>query len=86
MGDIKSPRLLFVKALLFVVAGCLASAALLLDNFSWTNLFLLATAIFSFSRFYYFCFYVIEHYIDPTYKFAGLTSVITYYRKRNAGE
>lgn len=82
MGDIQSPRLLLIKALLFIVAGLLASAALLLDHFSWTNLFLLTTAIFSFSRFYYFCFYVIEHYIDPTYKFAGLSSVITYYRTK----
>ena len=79
MGDIKSPRLLLVKAVLFLLAGVMAGAALLLDHFNWTNLFLLLTVIFSFSRFYYFCFYVIEHYIDPNYKFAGLTSVITYY-------
>ncbi|MBX3171599.1 MAG: hypothetical protein KF760_29590 [Candidatus Eremiobacteraeota bacterium] len=82
MGDIQNPRLLLVKAFLFLAAGALASAALLLDHFSWTNLFLLATAIFSFSRFYYFCFYVIEHYIDPTYKLAGLTSVTAYYRTK----
>lgn len=83
MGDIQSPRLLLFKAFLFLTAGLMAGAALLLDHFSWTNCFLLLIVIFSFSRFYYFCFYVIEHYIDPTYKFAGLTSVITYYRKRN---
>jgi len=82
MGDIKSPRLLLIKALLFLTAGTMAGAALLLEHFTWTNLFLLATAVFSFSRFYYFCFYVIEHYIDATYKFAGLTSVITYYRAK----
>ena len=82
MGDIKSPRLLLLKAVLFLLAGCMAGVALLLDHFSWTNLFLLLIVIFSFSRFYYFCFYVIEHYIDPTYKFAGLTSVITYYRTK----
>ena len=82
MGDIQSPRLLLLKAALFVFAGCLASVGLLLDHFSWTNLFLLCVAIFSFSRFYYFCFYVIEHYIDPDYKFAGLTSVLTYYWRK----
>ena len=81
MGDIKSPRLLLIKALLFLLSGIMAGAALLLDHFSWTNLFLLLIVIFSFSRFYYFCFYVIEHYIDSTYKFAGLTSVIAYYRR-----
>ena len=82
MGDIQSPRLLLFKALLFLMAGLMAGTALLLERFSPTNLFLLLTVIFCFSRFYYFCFYVIEHYIDPTYKFAGLTSVITYYRSK----
>ena len=82
MEDIKSPRLLLFKAILFLLAGCMAGAALLIEHFSWTNLFLLFIVIFSFSRFYYFCFYVIEHYIDPHYKFAGLTSVITYYRTK----
>lgn len=74
-----------LKAVLFVVAGVMASAGLLLDDFSPSRVFLLVVAIFSFSRFYYFCFYVIEHYIDPTYKFAGLTSVLIYlWRQRKA--
>lgn len=85
MGDLKDPRLMVLKAVLFVVAGLMASAGLLLERFSWTNLGLLVTAVFCFARFYYFCFYVIEHYIDPDYKFAGLTSVLTYYwRKRKS--
>lgn len=82
MGDLKDPRWMILKAVLFVVAGVLASLGLLLENFSWTRLFLLAVVVFSFSRFYYFCFYVIEHYIDSTYKFAGLTSVLVYVWKK----
>ena len=83
MGDLKDLRLMVLKAVLFIVAGVMASAGLLMDNFSWTRLFLLATAIVCFSRFYYFCFYVVERYIDPSYKFAGLTSVALYlWRKR----
>lgn len=85
MGDLKDPRLMVLKAVLFVVAGVMASAGLLLEDFSWTRLLLLTTAIFSFSRFYYFCFYVIEHYIDSEFKFAGLSSVLVYYwRKRKS--
>jgi len=83
MGDLKDPRLMALKAVLFIVAGLMASAGLLMEHFSWLNLFLLCTAIFCFSRFYYFCFYVIERYIDPSFKFAGLTSVLVYlWRKR----
>ncbi len=77
---------MYLKAILFVVAGVLASLGLLLDNFSWTRLFLLGVVVFSFSRFYYFCFYVIEHYIDSTYKFAGLTSVLVYFWKKGKGK
>jgi len=39
---------------------------------------LLLVAVWSFCRAYYFAFYVIEHYVDPSYKFAGLTSFAMY--------
>ena len=35
-------------------------------------------AIWAFARAYYFAFYVIEHYIDESYKFAGLSSFVRY--------
>ncbi len=71
-----------LKAFLFLVSGTLAGVGLLAEQFSPTNLFLLLVVIFSFSRAYYFCFYVIEHYIDSSYKFAGLTSVLVYWWNR----
>lgn len=83
LGDLKDPRWMYLKAVLFLVAGTLAGAGLLLAAPSLTNLFLLLCVIVSFSRFYYFCFYVIEKYIDPSFRFAGLSSVLTYlWRKR----
>lgn len=72
-----------LKAVLFLVSGTLAGVGLLAEQFSPTNLFLLLVVIFSFSRAYYFCFYVIEHYIDSSYKFAGLTSVLVYWWNRH---
>ena len=39
---------------------------------------LLAICVWSFCRAYYFAFYVIEHYVDPQYKFAGLSSFVLY--------
>ena len=39
---------------------------------------LLAIAIWSFSRAYYFAFYVIQHFVDPTYHFAGLWAFFKY--------
>ena len=41
-------------------------------------LLLLALCIWGFCRAYYFAFYVIQYYIDPTYRFAGLISFVRY--------
>lgn len=77
MPDFTNPKLLWFKGWLFVVLGSLAGALLLLFNPTWTNAALLALAIWAFCRAYYFAFYVIEHYIDPGHRFAGLTAFST---------
>ena len=82
MGDLKDPRLMVLKAVLFLLIGVLACAGLLIENFSWSKLALLALAIWAFCRLYYFCFYVIEKYIDSEFKFAGLGSVLVYLWRR----
>jgi hypothetical protein len=82
--DLKNPRLIYLKAGLFVVAGLLASAGILLLAPSLRVAALLVIAIWSFARAYYFAFYVIEHYVDPSYRFAGLWSFVRYLlRKRS---
>ena len=82
--DIKDPRLIYLKGFLFLFAGLLASAALLLEYPSLKVALLLGLAVSCFARFYYFAFYVIEHYVDPGYKFAGLGSFVLYLvRKRS---
>jgi hypothetical protein len=40
--------------------------------------FSLAVAVWSFCRLYYFAFYVIEHHVDPDYRFSGLLSFVRY--------
>ncbi len=85
MKDIESPRLMYCKAALLLSLGVLASSLLILEHTSLRVAFLLAVSIWAFARAYYFVFYVIEHYIDDTYKFAGLTSFVGYLwnRRRN---
>jgi len=43
---------------------------------------LLAVAVWCFARSYYFAFYVIERYVDPGYRFAGLGSFVRYLLRR----
>jgi hypothetical protein len=78
MADIRSPRLLYFKGFLFVVLGLLASAILLLEHPEPRVAILLAIAVWAFARAYYFAFYVVEHYIDGTFKYAGLTDFVSY--------
>ncbi len=78
MADLRSAKLMYLKAVLFVVIGVVASALLIIDDPRWRTAMLLALAIWSFARAYYFAFYVIEKYVDPTYRFAGLTSFLRY--------
>ena len=43
---------------------------------------LLVICVWCFARFYYFTFYVIQHYVDEQYKFAGLWSFVKYLWRR----
>lgn len=81
-GDLTSPLAIKLKGLLFLITGTLAAAILLAESPSWRHAALLAIAVWSFCRFYYFAFYVIERYVDPSYKFAGLWSFARYWMSR----
>lgn len=81
MRDLKSPWLIWAKAILFVVIGLLSVTLILIELPDWRTALLLALAIWAFCRAYYFAFYVIEHYLDPSFKFAGLFSVVRYVLK-----
>jgi hypothetical protein len=78
LGDIKSKRLIHIKGWLFFVLALIAVVGLLVPNFSWHNLALLAIAIWAASRWYYYLFYVIEHYVDSEFKFSSVTAAISY--------
>jgi hypothetical protein len=82
MADIRSPWLLYLKGGLFLVIGGVASALLLIDHPGVKEAFLLAMAVWGFSRAYYFAFYVVERYVDREYKFAGLWSFARYLARR----
>jgi hypothetical protein len=82
MADLTNPKLIYAKGFLFLLAGVMASALLLLEHPEVKVALLLAVAVWSFARFYYFAFYVIEHYVDPTYRFAGLGSFFRYLLRR----
>lgn len=72
MKDLTSKRLIYLKGALFLFLGLLSSGLLLLEMPSLRVGVLMAISIWSFCRFYYFIFYVIEKYVEPGNRYAGL--------------
>ena len=79
MKDLSSSFWIKLKGILFLLIGIIATTLAYLDNPKWQTAALLVLAIWSFCRFYYFAFYVLEKYVDPRYKFSGLHSLIKYF-------
>jgi hypothetical protein len=82
MRDIQNPRLLWLKGALFLVLGGMTAAMLLVETPTLRSAALLALTIWAFCRAYYFAFYVIEHYIDPAYRHAGLIAFARHFATR----
>jgi len=78
MKDLTEPGWIKFKGILFLAVGLFSALLLVLENPSLKAALLLALSIWCFCRFYYFAFYVIEHYVDPNYRFSGLWSFARY--------
>ena len=82
MAVIKSPAILYAKGLMMLAVGILASTLLLLRHPKAMTALLLAVAVWGFCRGYYFAVYVIDHYIDPGSRYAGLIAFSREYLSR----
>lgn len=86
MSDLKSPAIIWAKGFLFLFLGLFAAVLLVLQAPSFTVAALLVLSIWAFCRAYYFAFYVIEHYVDSSYRFSGLISFLQYAIRPQRGE
>ena len=78
MRDLQSTCAMWLKGWLFPLIGLMSAAILLVENWSWRRALLLTLCVWGFCRAYYFAFYVIEHYVDPGFRYAGLGSFARY--------
>jgi len=84
MKDLTNPMWIKLKGAMFLLLGIATAVLLWLEHPTLKIAFLLALVIWCFCRAYYFAFYVIEHYVDPTFKFSGLGSFLVYlFRRKN---
>jgi hypothetical protein len=73
---------MWLKAVLFLVIGLVSASLLVAETPQWRTVLFLALMIWAFCRAYYFAFYVIQHYVDPQFRFSGLGSVLAYLWRR----
>jgi hypothetical protein len=87
MKDLTSPRWIKLKGVLFLLLGLLAAALVFSEWPTVRVAALLVVAIWSFCRFYYFAFYALERYVDPSFRFSGLFALarhlLTSRRRKN---
>jgi hypothetical protein len=84
MKDLSDPRWIKIKGILFLLIGLFSGALLILEHPTLKVVVLLAITVWCFCRFYYFAFYVINRYVDSTYKFSGLGSFARYWFRRKS--
>lgn len=76
--DIKSKWLLHAKGWLFLLLGLLAFAGIFIESPHFKTVVLLAIGVWAFCRFYYYLFYVLEHYAGRDRHYAGLLDALKY--------
>jgi len=88
MRDLKNPTAIWTKGILFLLLGVGSAVMLLAEVGTFKVALLLLVAVWGFCRAYYFAFYVIEKYVDPSYRFSGLISFARYWcgRREPAGD
>ena len=75
MRELTRPGVIVLKGVLFLVAGVLSAGVVLLESPTLRTATLLCVTVWCFARFYYFAFYVVERWVDPTYRFTGICSL-----------
>jgi hypothetical protein len=83
MSDLKNPKWMFAKAAMLLAIGAMAFGLLLLPQELLARVALQVLMVWAFARAYYFAFYVIERYVDGSYKFSGLLDFLRHLLKNN---
>lgn len=86
MKNLTSATWIKAKGILFLLLGLLSATLLFVAHPTLRTSLLMITAVWSFCRFYYFAFHVIEHYVDPSYQFSGLLSFARYLIRKKPPE
>lgn len=82
MTDLKSSKLIVAKGVMFFCIAALSASLLIAEMPSVKVASLIVLLVWASCRFYYFLFYVLEHYVDPKLRYSGLLNLATAVRRR----
>lgn len=84
MTDLTSGKWIVAKGVMFAGIALAAAALVFTEAPSLKVAVLLLLLVWASCRFYYFLFYVLEHYVDSSMRYAGLLDLMMGMRKRRA--
>lgn len=84
MTDLTSKKWIVAKGVMFLVIALATAALILMEVPSVKVAVLLTLLVWAACRFYYFLFYVLEHYVDRTMRYAGLLDLLMGMRQQRA--
>ena len=76
MSDLTSKRWIVAKGILFLAIALISATLVWLTLPTLQTALLLGLLAWSAARFYYFLFYVLESYVDPSLKYAGVVELL----------
>jgi hypothetical protein len=82
MSDLTSRKWIVAKGVMFLGIAATTAILILVEAPSVRLAALLALLVWASCRFYYFLFYVLEHYVDPTMRYASLWDLVMCMRRR----
>lgn len=83
--DLRSPKTMVLKAALFLALAALCMVALLLRAPELRTVVLALLLAWAAARSYYFLFYVLHAYVDPSFRYSGLGSLLRALQSRRGG-
>ena len=83
MTDLTSKGWIVAKGAMFAMIAALTAALILAELPSLRIVLLLIVLVWAACRFYYFLFYVLERYVDPALRYAGIWSLLGTLMRRN---
>jgi hypothetical protein len=81
--DLTSSKWIYTKGFLLLLISLTSAALILIQVPRWDIFALLLICLWASCRTYYFAFYVIQHYVDPDFRFSGLFDFTRYLLSRN---